>query len=205
MLHGGGISSRWWSHQIAFLASFSYTVIAVDTRGHGRSTDDLSLPLSYNSFASDVTALLDHLGISKVAVVGWSDGAVTALTIAMQYPSRVDRVFAFGANYSPDNVNTESIEKSAALVDIAPRFRKEYEELNPTPDYEELKTRVRAMQAKEPDWKEKNLQNIPTRESAGHWPLVWITAGDREEIIKREATIQLHDWVCTFHDAHVMC
>lgn len=52
----------------------------------------------YDDFARDAIALLDHLNISKVAVVGWSDGAITGLDLAMNYTSRIERVFAHGAN-----------------------------------------------------------------------------------------------------------
>lgn len=52
----------------------------------------------YDDFARDAIAVLDHLRIPKVAVVGWSDGAITGLNLAMNYSSRIERVFAHGAN-----------------------------------------------------------------------------------------------------------
>ena len=79
-LHGGKISSRWWSNLIEDLKpSFTCSVIAIDARAHGRSTDDLSIPLSYDLFARDAIALLDVLNIPRASFVGWSDGANTAL------------------------------------------------------------------------------------------------------------------------------
>lgn len=47
-------------------------------------------------------ALLDYLAVRRVAVLGWSDGAITALDLAMNYSSQIDRVFAHGANLQSD-------------------------------------------------------------------------------------------------------
>ena len=72
---------------------------SVDSRGHGRSTRD-QRPFGYDLMADDVVALLDTLKIDKAAIIGWSDGGIIGLDIAMRHPERVTRVFAFGANTS---------------------------------------------------------------------------------------------------------
>ena len=71
----------------------------MDTRGHGRSPVT-SRDFSFELFANDVSALLDFLGLSSVAVVGWSDGAITGLQLALNQEKRVAKLFAFGANVS---------------------------------------------------------------------------------------------------------
>lgn len=68
------------------------------TRGQGRSPYANFTGFHYDDFTRDAIALLDHLHISRVAVLGWSDGAITGLDLAMNYSSRIDRVFAHGAN-----------------------------------------------------------------------------------------------------------
>ncbi|KAK4692597.1 hypothetical protein P7C71_g4642, partial [Lecanoromycetidae sp. Uapishka_2] len=73
-------------------------VILQDTRGQGRSPYTGFTTFHYDDFTRDAIALLDHLNLTKVAVVGWSDGAITGLDLAMNYTSRIDRVFAHGAN-----------------------------------------------------------------------------------------------------------
>ncbi|KAL8761253.1 MAG: hypothetical protein Q9184_002614 [Pyrenodesmia sp. 2 TL-2023] len=73
-------------------------VILQDTRGQGRSPFTGFTAFHYDDFARDALAVLDHLRIPKVAVVGWSDGAITGLNLAMNYSSRIERVFAHGAN-----------------------------------------------------------------------------------------------------------
>ena len=68
------------------------------TRGQGRSPYTNFTGFHYDDFTRDAIALLDHLNIPKVAVLGWSDGAITGLDLAMNYSARIDRVFAHGAN-----------------------------------------------------------------------------------------------------------
>jgi pimeloyl-ACP methyl ester carboxylesterase len=54
--------------------------------------------------ASDVLALMDYLHVRKVAIVGWSDGAIIGLDIAMHHPEQVSKLFAFAANSDPSGV-----------------------------------------------------------------------------------------------------
>jgi pimeloyl-ACP methyl ester carboxylesterase len=90
-----------YCEQINVLAA-SYRVIAMDTRGHGRSTDN-DQPYSYTLFASDVDALLTQLGIPSATLVGIGDGANTALQVAMTYPKRVEKLVVAGANLTADS------------------------------------------------------------------------------------------------------
>ncbi|KAL8947058.1 MAG: hypothetical protein Q9222_006617 [Ikaeria aurantiellina] len=68
------------------------------TRGQGRSPYTNFTTFHYDDIARDAVAVLDHLQVANVAVVGWSDGAITGLNLAMNYTSRIERVFAHGAN-----------------------------------------------------------------------------------------------------------
>ena len=98
MLHGGLGHSDVWGNQIPAFAA-KYKVIAVDSRGHGRSTRD-DKPFGYDLMADDVVALMDKLGIPKASIVGWSDGGIIGLDMAIRHPERLDKLFAFGANYN---------------------------------------------------------------------------------------------------------
>jgi pimeloyl-ACP methyl ester carboxylesterase len=80
-----------------------FTVIAPDSRGHGRSTDG-SGPLHYHQMAEDMVALLNHLHVHGADIVGWSDGGIIGLDLAIHHPVRVGRVATFGANYRPEGV-----------------------------------------------------------------------------------------------------
>src|SRR5665213_263260 len=92
LLHGGLGHSGNWGYQVPSLVSSGYRAVLIDTRGHGRSTRDAQ-PFSYELLASDVLAVMDALHLQKVALVGWSDGACTALILAAKAPARVAGVF----------------------------------------------------------------------------------------------------------------
>ena len=87
LLHGGLANSNYWGNQVRALQD-RYQVIVMDSRGHGRSTRD-DTPYGYDLMASDVIGLMDFLNIRKAAIVGWSDGAIIGLDIAMKHPERV--------------------------------------------------------------------------------------------------------------------
>jgi len=101
LLHGNSESIYSFKAQIPEFAKH-YRVIAVDTRGHGKSGDD-GKDYSYDLFADDMNALLEHLQIESVYVVGWSDGGNTGLIMAMKYPDKVKKLVTMGANVFIDN------------------------------------------------------------------------------------------------------
>jgi pimeloyl-ACP methyl ester carboxylesterase len=113
LLHGGLSNSDYWGSQIKVLAP-RHTVIVVDSRGHGRSTRD-ARPYGYDLMADDVVALLDTLHIAKADVVGWSDGAILGLDLAIRHPDRVGKVFAFAANTVTSGVQ-EGVEKNPTFA-----------------------------------------------------------------------------------------
>lgn len=96
LLHGNRSSISLFQKQIPSFQKH-FKVIAVDTRGQGRSTED-GKRYTYDLFAEDMNALLDHLGLDSVNVVGWSDGGNTGLIMAMKYPKKVRRLVTMGAN-----------------------------------------------------------------------------------------------------------
>lgn len=100
LLHGALESIVSFEHQIPVLAK-SYHVIAVDTRGHGKSTADTSR-LTYDLYAEDMYTLLHELKLDSVNVLGWSDGGNTGLILAMRHPEKVRKLVTMGANLSAD-------------------------------------------------------------------------------------------------------
>ena len=95
LLHGNRSSISLFQLQIPALEKH-YKVIAVDTRGQGKSTEDGKL-YTYDLFAEDMNALLNHLHLDSVNVLGWSDGGNTGLIMAMKYPKKVKRLVTMGA------------------------------------------------------------------------------------------------------------
>ena len=84
LLHGGLANADYWGNQVRALQK-SYRVVVMDSRGHGRSTRN-EQPYGYDLMAADVIGLMDYLKIPKAAIVGWSDGAIIGLDIAMHHP-----------------------------------------------------------------------------------------------------------------------
>jgi pimeloyl-ACP methyl ester carboxylesterase len=98
-LHGGLANTDYWGNQVPAVAAH-HTVILMDSRGHGRSTRD-ARPYGYDLMADDVVALMDVLKIPKADVVGWSDGGILGVDLAMRHKERVGKVFAFAPTQSP--------------------------------------------------------------------------------------------------------
>ena len=100
LLHGNGGSIEAFRYQIPRFEKH-YKVIAVDSRGQGKSTDT-EAEMTFTLMASDVAGLLDSLRIDSAYVVGWSDGAIVGLKLAQLFPSRVAKLVAIGANFTVD-------------------------------------------------------------------------------------------------------
>jgi pimeloyl-ACP methyl ester carboxylesterase len=100
LLHGNSQMIYAYMKQIPHFEK-KYKVIAVDTRGQGKSKDFSTGPLSYDLFAEDMKQLLDSLHIKKVNIIGWSDGGNTGLIMAVKYPQYVNKLAIMGANLFP--------------------------------------------------------------------------------------------------------
>lgn len=101
MLHGNGGSINAFSNQIPFFEKY-YRVIAIDSRLQGKSGGSADT-VSYELMASDFCALLDFLGIKSACVLGWSDGGINGLIMAMRCPDKVKKLAISGANVLPDS------------------------------------------------------------------------------------------------------
>jgi pimeloyl-ACP methyl ester carboxylesterase len=177
LLHGGLANANYWGNQVRGLASH-YRVVVMDSRGHGRSTR-YQQPFGYDLMASDVIGLMDFLKIPKAAIVGWSDGAILGLSIAMHHPERVAKLFAFAANSDPSGV--ADIAKSPVFNAYIARAAREYAELSPTPgQYQAFLAQITKMWETQPNWTAADLERIAVP--------VWIVDADHDEAIKRANT-----------------
>jgi pimeloyl-ACP methyl ester carboxylesterase len=176
MLHGGLGHSDVWGHQIPAFAE-KYKVITVDSRGHGRSTRD-DKPFGYDLMTDDVVALMDKLSIPKASIVGWSDGGIIGLDMAIRHPERLDKLFAFGANYNLSGLK-EGIEKDPTFNAYIERAGKDYERLSPTPtEFEAFVNAIVAMWSSQPDFSKEQMGAIKSP--------VAISDGQYDEAIKQE-------------------
>ena len=101
LIHGNGGSIEAMKSTIPYFAK-KYRVIAVDSRAHGKSVDRGD-SLSFEMMADDFAALLTSLHVDSAYVLGWSDGGINALALALRHPEKVRRLAATGTNLSPDS------------------------------------------------------------------------------------------------------
>jgi pimeloyl-ACP methyl ester carboxylesterase len=101
MIHGNGGNIGAFANTIPYFAQ-KYRVIAVDSRAHGRTVDNRD-SLSFEMMADDFDALLTTMHIDSAYVLGWSDGGINALVLAMRHPGKVIKLASTGANLVPDS------------------------------------------------------------------------------------------------------
>jgi pimeloyl-ACP methyl ester carboxylesterase len=177
-LHGGLANADYWGGQVLPVAAH-HTVILMDSRGHGRSTRD-ARPYSYDLMADDVVALMDQLKIAKANIVGWSDGGILGIDLAMRHRDRVGKVFAFAANTVTSGVK-DGVEKNPTFAAYIERAGREYQAYSSTPkEYGAFVDQISRMWAEQPNWSDAQLKAIDT-------PIL-VVDGDHDEAIKREHT-----------------
>jgi pimeloyl-ACP methyl ester carboxylesterase len=176
LLHGGFTNSEYWGFEVPLLSK-SHQVIVVDSRGHGRSTMDGN-PFSYELMTDDILQLLDYLNIKKVTIIGWSDGGIIGLIMAIHHPERLNRLFTFGANFNLAGYKSEEPDSAQAALFMA-RVQADYRRLSPEPDsFYRLRKALAKMYSIQPDIDTSDLKKI-------HTPTI-ISAGEYDQFIKRE-------------------
>jgi len=178
LIHGGLGHGDVWSAQVADLSK-DHTVIVADSRGHGRSTRNAD-PYGYDLMASDYLALLDYLKVDKTALVGWSDGGIIGIDIAMTHPERLTRLFAHAANVTTDGVDP-GVETDKTFGAYIERSGRDYAKMSKTPgEYDAFVEQIGQMWASQPSWTKEQLEKITVPTA--------IVVGDHDEAIKREHT-----------------
>ena len=183
LLHGGAGNGMQFQKQLPAFSS-RHRCIVPDCCAQGRTTDRPG-PLTYDGMAEDMIALLDHLHVDRVDVMGWSDGGNVGLDLAMNHPERVDHLVTFGANFQPDGLNPQDIKwnMSATADSFGPGMREGWKRLNPQPGhYSEAMDKIIAMWRTLPRWSRDDLHRIRAR--------CLICAGDHD-LIRRDHTEQL--------------
>lgn len=175
LIHGGMSNADVWGFEVPRLSQ-DHEVIVADSRGHGRSTRN-DQPYSYHLMAEDYVALLEKLREPKISLVGWSDGAIIGLDIAMNHPERLSKLFAHAANVTPDGLNPNP--DLTALDAAGGRDEAEYRRLSPTPDdFTNFSRAIEQLWATQPNYTTADLAKItvPTE----------IVVGDHDEFILPE-------------------
>jgi pimeloyl-ACP methyl ester carboxylesterase len=123
LVHGNGGSIANFKAQIDYFRK-RYKVIAMDSRDQGKSGDSPD-KITYEKMADDLAALLDHLNIGPVNVLGWSDGGIEALLLAIRHPAKVKKIAAMAANLYPEGIYPEVFVAFKSMLDSIPAAAKE--------------------------------------------------------------------------------
>ena len=163
LLHGGMLSgAESWSRIIPRLAG-RHRLIVPDTRAHGRSTDTDG-PFGYEQLSNDIVALMDNLAIDRAHIVGWSDGGVIGLELAMRYPERVHKLAVYGTNFHHNGLPTAATEEIRAMTgDSRPAWIADLTYRNIAPDpsrMDEMVRKVARMWLTEPTWSTDDLAQV---------------------------------------------
>jgi pimeloyl-ACP methyl ester carboxylesterase len=125
LVHGNGGSIADFKAQVDHFRK-RYKVIAMDSRDQGKSGDSPD-KITYEKMTDDLAALLDHLNMGPVNVLGWSDGAIEALLLSIRHPAKVKKIAAMAANLNPNEqaIYPELFAAAKSMMDSMPAATKE--------------------------------------------------------------------------------
>jgi len=158
LIHGGLGSGEMFGPTIPALVAAGYQVIAPDLQGHGR-TADIDRPIDVRLMADDIAALIRHLGLEQVDVVGYSLGGGVALFLASKHPELVRKVVIVSANARRDAMPAEMLAQQGQMNAAAAEFMKDtpmwelYQRVAPRPeDFGRLLDKIGASMAQDFDF-----------------------------------------------------
>src|SRR4029077_17607346 len=127
LLHGGAGDGRQFAKQVPYFEG-TYRLIVPDACAQGRTTDRPEL-LTYHAMAEDVIALMDWLHVKQARVVGWSDGGIVGLDLAIHHPDRITHLVTFGANFRPDGLEAADVawNDTATVAAFGPDMKRGYQ------------------------------------------------------------------------------
>ena len=190
-LHGG-LGTMGDFNGVLPLLKQRFRLIAIDSRGHGKSTLGTAA-LSYERLALDAAAVLKHLGVERCSVVGFSDGGITALRMAAKADSCVDKLVVIGTDMmlKPDDP-VRKLLGSVTAESWTKKFPETvalYQDLNPQPDFGGL------IEAIVPMWLDDSGSGYPGESVKRiRCPLLAVR-GDEDHLVSRASVVELVEQV----------
>ncbi len=160
LLHGNGEDGTYFKHQIDYFSD-RYRMIAIDTRGHGKSPRGTA-PFTMEQFAEDLNELMIELKIAKAIILGFSDGANIAMKFALQYPQKIEALILNGGN-----LNAKGVKRGIQIpIEIGYKITKLFAEKS---EQAKHNMELLGLMVHEPDIKPEELHSIqvPTLVIAG--------------------------------------
>ena len=127
VLHGGLSNSDVFLNLVGASIGERWRVVAFDRRGHGR-TRDTEAPFHYDDMATETIGVLETVVAGAAHLVGWSDGGIVALLVALRRPELVDRLVLIGANFHFDGFRALDFDPGSPVV---ARLQSAYAERSP--------------------------------------------------------------------------
>jgi pimeloyl-ACP methyl ester carboxylesterase len=190
LLHGGMLSIELSFADLIPVLATRHRVIALEAQGHGR-TADIDRPITPAALASDVVGLLDHLGLDRAHVLGHSQGAATALELAVSYPDRVRSVVPASASVRMEGMHEDLTDPARQATstrmptqqDFA-AMQQTYARLSPHPDhFDDFLTSLSQSAADLQGWSDEQLAAITAP--------VLLVLGDRDFVTVEHGALML--------------
>jgi pimeloyl-ACP methyl ester carboxylesterase len=186
LLHGGFCTNETWGPQRALFAA-NHRVYLPERRAHGH-TPDVDGPLSYHDMAKDTINFIDNVVGDAAHLVGWSDGGIVSLLVAIDRPDLVRRMVVVGSNFEPPSALPEMAPMLDHLTADSPgmaMFRAMYERASPdgAAHWPVIVTKMVDMLRREPQISREDLAGIRAR--------TLVMVGD-DDMMSLEHTIALY-------------
>jgi len=182
LLHPGMGAIPVWTSSIDYFSK-SYQVIALEQMGHGRTADNPNRQMNYHDMAEDTAELLHQLKIESVYIVGFSDGGIVGLDLAINHPKLVKKLAVSGVNRRPyvpkpgETTPTPPPELMKYIRDLYVRLSPDGPEHFPV-----VLARTELMQNTQPNFNDTQLAGITSQ--------TLIIAGDHD-LISPEDTVEI--------------
>ncbi|KAL1858310.1 hypothetical protein Daus18300_009928 [Diaporthe australafricana] len=183
--HGGLGYSAYFGDVIKQLVANNHYVVAVDRRGHGRSTYGASDVFTFDMFANDIFAQLNEQGIKSYNVVGWSDGAATTLAMLQNttIAAGIQKAFVFAGFMVPEDTNA-TFTDTAIYTEFVTRCAAEYATNQPNANFTDFATKVGTLEGTLPQFTAAGLGAIDGAKVA-------IVAADHDEAVNLDVPAKL--------------
>lgn len=186
LIHGGGGYSAYFGDIISALVANGKYCIAVDRRGHGRSTFLSTDVWTFDQFATEISTQLTSIGVTSADWVGWSDGAATTLAALQDttIEKTINKAFVFAGFMTPEDTNT-TYTSTTIYADFIARIQTEFATLQPTASFTEFATILTVLESTLPQFTTAGLGKIDGTKVA-------IVGAEYDEAVNLDVPAKIH-------------
>lgn len=185
-IHGGGGYSAHFADVIKQMVAAGKYCIAVDRRGHGRSTFVSTDVWTFDMFAAEIHTQLQSIGVTSADWVGWSDGAATTYAALQDdaITAEIRKAFVFAGFMVPEDTNATYTD-TAIYSDFVTRIQAEYAELQPTASFTEFATLLGTLEGTLPQFTADGMAKIDGAKVA-------VVYAEHDEAVNLDVPAKLH-------------